>query len=700
MSTKVNRGDRVKHLVLAVGFACLTTAPSNALILVGGAEPMPDHGWPAGVEKLVNLPSRMSWWEGPPFGGGEYHFQYTCKDAQEFNEALTLLAAIQLPRATRTTLSSPTDAAESISAPLPVLVVHDGPAPTSFTARGQDDNKEGRKLVWTLLAWCPENWHRLYNHPRAFWESTQPAFRQPVPPPTIDVYLSKDGPIDWAKVKVPDGIRVVDRRAKAKTSEASTQGVLHGHVYDMATHKPIAEAELTLIPNKKELVTQYTMKVGTDEQGGFRIENIPVGDFRVTVAAGQRYASRQAGVYRNENGTTAELAAFLSPRNSITGTVVDTEGRPIPNAAVSARNILGLDGLGYPLVAEVTDTTNEDGLFELTGLPKGCAQVVCRLDSMYQKTSIFELCDVPSDAIFITMTKTGNVRGKVRFGSMPPKQDVHVHICPVGGQRPGTWGGGSKCGPDGRFEFKNVPPGDYWVSTDSGILQGDESGAEKVTVKADETAEVKLDHPKKSGKPSGARPDKKPSPPVTTLPAVLGSPPYLLKASSAAPAVVIYYCAAGMRSEPAESSVIVEVWPNGQIAWSDNLVSGGSPYKRGSVKAERIGGVIESLAADRVFEDGSLLRGSFGPDSDYLVIRVFDGSKQIELASWHELFEANPNLVATSRGIEPLKGRNRSEVLAADSKEYRRFRAVWDRIRQEVNRITAEAGDVRSIPVE
>lgn len=492
MSTNVNRGHRVKHLVLAVGLACLTTAPSNALILVGGAEPMPDRGWPAGVEKLVNLPSRMSWWEGPPFGGGEYHLQYQCKNTDEFNQALVLFAAVQLPRASRTTLSSPTDTTESISAPLPVLVVHDGPAPTSFAAPGQDEKKEGRKLVWTLLAWCPESWHRLYNHPRGFWESTQPGFRQSVPPPTIDVYLSKDGPIDWAEVKVPDGIRVVDRRAEAKTSEASTQGVLHGHVYDMATHKPIGEAEITLTPTKTDLATEHTLKGKTDEQGGLRIENIPAGDFQVTVEAGQRYASRWAGVYRNENGTTAELAAFLSPRNGITGTVVDTEGRPIPNVAVCARNILGLDGLGYPLVAEVTDTTNQAGLFELTGLPKGCAQVVCRLDSMHQKTSIFELYDVPSDAIIITMTKTGNIRGKVSFSSMPPKQDVHVHICPVGGQRPGTWGGGSKCGPDGRFEFKNVPPGNYWVSTDSGILQGDEAGAEKVTVKADETVEVKL----------------------------------------------------------------------------------------------------------------------------------------------------------------------------------------------------------------
>jgi hypothetical protein len=38
----------------------------------------------------------------------------------------------------------------------------------------------------------------------------------------------------------------------------------------------------------------------------------------------------------------------------------------------------------------------------------------------------------------------------------------------------------------------------------------------------------------------------------------------------------------------------------------------------------------------------------------------------LQLQSWHELFEANPELAATSRGISSLDGRNRADMLRAD----------------------------------
>ena len=61
------------HVVIALGVCGLTALQAFALILVGGSDPMTDPGWPFGVLKVANLPSRVSWWEGPPFGGGQSH---------------------------------------------------------------------------------------------------------------------------------------------------------------------------------------------------------------------------------------------------------------------------------------------------------------------------------------------------------------------------------------------------------------------------------------------------------------------------------------------------------------------------------------------------------------------------------------------------------------------------------------------------
>lgn len=475
----------------------LAAAQAFALILVGGSDPMTDPGWPFGVLKLANLPSRVSWWEGPPFGGGEYHLEYTCKGTDEFNEALQMFAAIQIPKLTRTVMSTTGEILAESQARLPLLVVHEGQGPQQrFSGTGNAGEKAG-PIVWTTTVWVPANWYQLFNHPKSHWESSHPNFRQPVPVPQIDVYVGKGSSIDWDKVKVPQNVRVIDKRGKTASSQPAHGGVIRGEIYDMTSHRSIEDAEVVLEPVGDKSGSARALKAGGDEQGRFQVKDIPAGTFKVLISAGDRYAARQAGTYRNEGGTDYEAVVFLSPKAAITGTVKDADGKPIRGVKVTVSEVLGIDGLGYPLASEVSDSTDEDGLFELSGLPKGFVTIRCSAESMYQKAS-FELYDVPSDGITIVMTGTGTVRGKVIFKSGPPKGEIHVNIDPAGGSRVGSWGGSARCNPDGSFEFKGVPPGDYELSTTPSFLRKDDSGVEKITVKAGETVEVKLNHQEKS----------------------------------------------------------------------------------------------------------------------------------------------------------------------------------------------------------
>ena len=72
-------------------FSVALAGSARALIMVGGKDPLTDHNWPAGSLDVVNHKSRQSFLEGPPFGGGQYTFQYR-GDTNTFNDVLAKFA--------------------------------------------------------------------------------------------------------------------------------------------------------------------------------------------------------------------------------------------------------------------------------------------------------------------------------------------------------------------------------------------------------------------------------------------------------------------------------------------------------------------------------------------------------------------------------------------------------------------------------
>ena len=131
-------GKRTKQGVLII--VCVVLAWSNAgmsMILVGGADPVEDHGWPVGSVELANLPTRVSWWAGPPFGTGSmYEFQYECESTDQFYEALKVFTRINASKLE--------------------LVIRNGPKP--------DGSPGGNKQTdWTFTVWNPEDWDNLNN---------------------------------------------------------------------------------------------------------------------------------------------------------------------------------------------------------------------------------------------------------------------------------------------------------------------------------------------------------------------------------------------------------------------------------------------------------------------------------------------------------------------------------------------------------
>ncbi|HEV3021765.1 MAG TPA: hypothetical protein VGX76_04840, partial [Pirellulales bacterium] len=202
-------------MALAASICLLSAAPAAALITGEfGNKPVQDGGWPTGTLDVANLKSRLGWWEGPPFGGGMYVFLYRESSTADFNAALAAFAKIKAPEL--------------------LVVFHDGPE-ESFWLRDhqkpQDQPQPAARVGWTFTVWRPENWHRLYNNPKSYFGSDQEAFRKPVDPPRIDVYLG-EGNLVLDDLKLPRGVTVRDERAEAAPFELQEGSFVEGRVYD------------------------------------------------------------------------------------------------------------------------------------------------------------------------------------------------------------------------------------------------------------------------------------------------------------------------------------------------------------------------------------------------------------------------------------------------------------------------------------
>lgn len=156
--------------------------------------------------------------------------------------------------------------------------------------------------------------------------------------------------------------------------------------------------------------------------------------------------------------------------------------------------------------------------------------------------------------------------------------------------------------------------------------------------------------------------------------------------------LVAIYTAGGMRPTPAEEHVILLIWPDGRATWSEKPIAGGPPYQGGHIKPAALKDALAKLEKQGLFNDETLRRAHYGPDAGYTVIKIHDGSRSLRMASWHELYEVNPKVVATAGGLTGIGNRTREEILSEQPEDYRRYRSAWRTIRETFAVLLPPAG--------
>jgi hypothetical protein len=461
----------VRHLAAFLAILIVWTSAAQALIISNtGNSPVTEknsmaaRNWPVGATDLANLSGRVGWWEGPPFGGGRMQFEYR-GDTADLNLALAKFAAINAPQL--------------------VLIVHGGAGACPFLGDSNDkSSKDDLRVDWEFAVWDPASFYQLYNGAVTF-DSDDPEFRQELEPPQMDVYVVP-GRIDWSKVKVPTNVTVKDERATANGYKPEDGAVIRGSMYDMLTSKPLAEGQIVL-ESYDEQKYKTEVSIASDANGRFEAKHIPPGFYRV-VARCSGYAPRALDSVGFYGDTLKNFCARLSPTQAVSGTVVDAAGKPLSGVAVRSEEIIGLDGRGYLLPDNVSTVSGSDGRFVLDNMPVGGCRIFAWAKGLFDQTSL-KTYEVPGSGVEVRMTATGILR--VRVKSWHGGDGVNVHVQPRG-ESIGKWIGDATLNADGGYEFDNVPPDDYFVSTHYVPGEAPDSRARIATVTARHTTMVEL----------------------------------------------------------------------------------------------------------------------------------------------------------------------------------------------------------------
>lgn len=238
----------------------------------------------------------------------------------------------------------------------------------------------------------------------------------------------------------------------------------------------------------------------TDTKGGGSVEARTGG--RLTVTASKPPLLDARATIEFAAAPVSNVVLRMSAGLAIGGRVVDAAGKPVEGLRV------GAGGRRSAFDDEEDDgakaaTTGKDGRFDLRGLPAGPVNLVVvrptggdgEFGALIGKTVVVRPDAAPVE---IRLPPMGAVRGEIR-DDRGPAAEAYVSLVPAsdGVQGPGH---SARTDAQGRFAVAELPAGEYrvlWVVPSEDARRA--PGMSVVTVKAGETAELKLGGAKPAG---------------------------------------------------------------------------------------------------------------------------------------------------------------------------------------------------------
>ena len=419
-------------------------SPREAFALIrgdAGNKPVSDPGWPKGAAAIFNHTGRIAWWEGPPFGGGQWHAE--CRgDAKALNAVLADFAKMDV-KSKR-------------------IVIHDGTGHSFWLAPNNEPEKlAAARIDWVFMVWQPANWEHLHKMP-ADYNPTDPG--DTGPPSQIDVFT---GRLHWADVIVPQGVEVIDQRLVAHGFTVADGVVIEGKVTDLSTKQPItATMRLQRVEPQQKGGYLYPAVAETksDAQGRWVLKNAPVGWMRVVVEA-DGFVPRVAGYAQfDAQPRWQSYDCGLSRSAPVSGRIIDEDGKPLADVVVRLDNVQPESGGRYESPLEYTSKTDAEGRFRAERVPAGKATIWLQKPG-YCRPGLGLPITTPKGDVEMKMMKSASVRVTVDFTGKQRPDGYIVKIEREDGEAVGRYGGSGNIDAKNQISFENVPPGRY-------VLQG------------------------------------------------------------------------------------------------------------------------------------------------------------------------------------------------------------------------------------
>jgi len=455
---------------LLILFLAAVPREASALIVGGeGNKPVADPGWPKGAAAIFNTSARIAWWEGPPFGGGQWHAE--CRgDAAALGAVLEEFAKLDV-KSKR-------------------IVLHDGIGHSFWLAPNNEPEKlAAARMDWVFMVWHPSNWERLH---KMSPDLNPTEHEDNSPPSQIDVFT---GSLRWADVKVPKGLEVIDQRLEGHGFTIADGVVLEGKVTDLATKKPIAAKMLLqrVEPQKKGgYLYPIVAEATSDADGHWVLRKAPAGWYRAVVEA-EGFVPRVAGYARfDEQPRWQAFDCGLSRSSPVSGRITDDEGKPLADVEVRLHDVVPASGGRYESPDEYAFKTDIEGRFRAEQVPAGKATIWLRKPG-YCRPGLGQPVTTPKTDVELIMIRAASLRVTVDFAGKERPPGYIVSIQPEGGEAVGTFGGSGNIDAKNQMAFDNVPPGRYLLRGQPNPSSGDQR-TEPVTVelKGGQAAEVSL----------------------------------------------------------------------------------------------------------------------------------------------------------------------------------------------------------------
>jgi protocatechuate 3,4-dioxygenase beta subunit len=293
---------------------------------------------------------------------------------------------------------------------------------------------------------------------------------------TIHLLAARDGyaPAEAPGVRVPSEPPVRLVLKPASTVEGKTVGV---------DGEPIAGAMIFAFPTDsmplggRRLAGGNSGPVTSDEEGSFRIENVPPGLFELRAMAPGRQQARLGNLEVRPGEVLQGLEIVLAPGATITGRVLSASGQPARQAEVRLQD-------DQTFVGTITDG---EGRYSLEGVPPGRRAVLAEQGGRQAQRELD--VRIGENTLDLTLEGSGfEISGHVVDPQGAPVANARISLQ---GRRRGWGQSDAVTGGDGAFTVSGVEDGTYRLIADREGFARNREGQE-VTVAGSSVGDLEI----------------------------------------------------------------------------------------------------------------------------------------------------------------------------------------------------------------